>query len=116
MNQFEVLLKNLKEYLKYATEAYTKGDFNAAMTLFFKSLVAVCDYIILQKTGTVPSSHENRFRTLEIKFPSLYKIIDRDFPYYTESYRIAVDKRLVDLVRQDVENIVKQFKLDEKIK
>ncbi len=116
MNQFEVLLKNLKEYLKYANEAYAKGGFNTAMTLFFKALVAICDYVVLQKTGTIPSSHENRFRLLEIKFPSLYRIIDRDFPYYTESYRISVDKKLVDLVRQDVENLVKQFKLDEKIK
>lgn len=116
MTQFDILLKNIKEYLKYAQEAYEKNDYNTAMTLFFKVLVTICDYQILRETGTIPSSHENRFRVLEVKFPFLYRIIDRDFPYYTDSYRISIDKRIVDLVMNDVKKLLKEFKIDEKIK
>lgn len=69
-----------------------------------------------KKTKSIPSSRENRFRILETKFPYLYRIIDKDFPYYTDSYRITIGKRVVDLVKEDVEKLLKEFGLDEKRK
>ena len=112
MDQLEVLLKNLKEYLKYAIEAYKKENYNTAVTLFFKALVTICDIEIFKKMKMIPSSHENRFRTLENGFPYLYRIADKDFPYYTDSYRITISKRVVDLVKEDVEKLLKEFGLD----
>ncbi len=115
MNQNETLLKNLQEYLRNARNAYDKGEHNTAITLFFKALVTIADWYILSKTGVVPSSHENRFRILESKFHFLYRILDRDFPYYTDSYRMTIKKDIVDLVRDDVEKLIREFKLDKKI-
>lgn len=116
MDQLDVLVGNLKGYLKYAYESYVNGDYNTSLTLFFKALIAVCDIEIFQKTKTIPSSHENRFRVLESRFPYLYRIADKDFPYYTDSYRITISKRIADLVKGDVEKLLKEFGLDEKVK
>lgn len=69
----------------------------------------ICDIEIFRKTSSIPSSHENRFRTLENKFPHLYRVVDKDFPYYTDSYRIIISKRIVDLVKEDVEKFIKEF-------
>lgn len=106
------ILKNIKEYLGYARLADSKGDNNTAITLFFKALVAACDWFVLQKTGSAPSSHEGRFRLLQIKFPELYRILDRDFPLYTESYRSVVAKEAVDLVKHDVEQLLKDIGIE----
>lgn len=116
MTEISILISNIREYLNYAKEAYEKNDFNTAITLFFKALVTICDYEILRKTGSTPYSHESRFRKLESDFPHLYRIIDRDFPYYTDSYRITISKRIVDLVKGDVEKLIKELGLEEKIK
>ncbi|MBU3905025.1 MAG: hypothetical protein KJ906_02675 [Nanoarchaeota archaeon] len=116
MVELSVLYKNLKEYLSYAREAYNKENYNTAVTLFFKALVTICDIEIFKRTKILPSSHDNRFRTLEARFPYLYRIVDRDFPYYTDSYRITISKRVVDLVKKDVEKLLKEFGMDEKIK
>ncbi len=116
MGQGELLLKNIKEFLAYAYEAYRKGNYNTAMTLFFKALVSIVDYHLFLKTGAVPSSHEGRFRTLESRFPGLYRVVDADFPLYTESYRIAVSRSDTEKVKLDVESLIRQFKLEEKIK
>ncbi len=115
MEQLDVLYKNLKEYLSYAKEAYGKEDYNTAITLFFKVLITICDIEIFIKLNVIPSSHENRFRILQARFFSLYRTVDRDFPYYTDSYRIKIDKKLVDLVKGDVEKLIKEYRLEEKI-
>jgi hypothetical protein len=116
MDQLSILLMNLKEYLNYAKKAYEEENYNTAVTLFFKAVVTICDIEILKKTKSIPSSHENRFRILETKFPYLYRIVDKDFPYYTDSYRITISKRVVDLVKEDAERLLKEFGLDEKRK
>lgn len=112
MDQLKILLENLKEYLSYARKAYDEENYNTAVTLFFKALVTICDIEIFRKTSSIPSSHENRFRTLENKFPHLYRVVDKDFPYYTDSYRIIISKKIVDLVKEDVEKLLKEFGLD----
>lgn len=116
MKQDELLLRNIKEFLAYSYEAYGKGSYNTAITLFFKALVSIIDYHLFLKTGAIPSSHEGRFRALELKFPGLYRIIDADFPLYTESYRMTVSKNDAEKVKRDVESLIRQFKIEEKIK
>ena len=116
MDQLGILIKNLKEYLGYANEAYEKGSYNTAVTLFFKALIAVCDIEIFRKTKIIPSSHESRFRMLEQRFPFLYRIADKDFPFYTDSYRLTLTRRIADMVKADVEKLIKEFGLDEETK
>ena len=65
------------------------------------------DLFILRKEGMTPSSHSNRFRILEEKYQEVYKIADRDFPFYQESYSKRMDKETAELLKEDVEKLKK---------
>jgi hypothetical protein len=105
----EILEESLREYLELAQDAYGKRKYNGATTLFFKAIVAACDLFLLMKEGLVPSSHSERFRLLE-KYPELYRIADRDFPFYQDSYTKRMDKGSTDVLRQDAGTIERYIK------
>ena len=77
----EILTKTAQEYFNSAEDEFNKQRFNSAVVLYFKSIVAVIDYYILEKTGNTPSSHTERFRITQNKFPEIYDILDKDFPF-----------------------------------
>jgi len=103
----QILLENVKEYYTSGLDAFNKGKYNSATTLFFKTIAALCDLFILRKEGFVPSSHNNRFRVLENKHPEIYNIADRDFPFYQDSYTKKMDKEAAELLKEDVEKLKK---------
>jgi len=101
----EVLTENTKEYYKNAIEAEKKREYNTAVTLFFKSISSLCDLYILTKEGRMPSSHTERFRTLELRHPKIYRIIDKDFPFYQDSYKTRLDKETSDMLKEDARKL-----------
>jgi hypothetical protein len=101
----KILTENFNEYFSLAMDAYNKKKFNAATTLFFKSIVVLCDLYILKKEGVVPSSHSNRFRIMQERYQVLYKIADRDFPFYQDSYTKKMDEETAKLLKEDAESI-----------
>ena len=105
----KILINNFNEYYELGLEAYNKGKYNSATTLFFKSIAALCDLFILRKEGIMPSSHTNRFRILEEKYPEVYNIADRDFPFYQDSYTHKMDKESAKLLKEDAEKLKKKF-------
>lgn len=108
MNEKEkILIENFNEYYGLGLEAYKKNKFNSATTLFFKALAVLCDLHILRSEGFIPSSHSQRFRILEEKNPKLYMIMDRDFPFYQDSYTNKMDEESARLIKEDVETIRK---------
>jgi len=108
MNEKEkILVENFNEYFNLGLEALNKNKFNSATTLFFKAIVTLCDLYILRKEGIITSSHSDRFRILEEKYPEIYSIADRDFPFYQDSYTQKMDKETADLLREDAKNLKK---------
>lgn len=103
----DVLKKNADEYYRNALLSEKKGDYNSAVTLLFKALAALCDLFIFNKENKIPSSHTERFRILETKYPDLYKIADKDFSFYQDSYTLRLNKEVCDVLRQDVEKLFK---------
>ncbi len=103
----EILLDNFNEYYNIGLESYNKEKYNTATTLFFKAIAALCDLYILRHEGFAPSSHTNRFRILEEKYPPIYKIADRDFPFYQDSYTQKMNKETAKLLKEDAEQIKK---------
>ncbi len=97
----QVLIENAKEYWKNALEAEKRSEFNTAVTLFFKSISALCDVYILEKEGKIPSSHTDRFRILELKYSGIYRIIDKDFPFYQDSYKAKLNKEVSEMLKND---------------
>lgn len=99
----EILIENFEEYFNQGLELFKKEKYNSATTLFFKAIAALCDLFILRKEGFIPSSHANRFRILEEKYPEIYRIADRDFPFYQDSYTKKMDNESAKLLKEDAE-------------
>ena len=108
MDKFEdILIQNAKEYYKNAIESEKRKQYNSTVTLFFKAISALCDIYILRNEGKMPSNHSERFRILQLKYPKIYKIIDKDFPYYQNSYRARLNKEVSDMFKEDVRELFK---------
>lgn len=88
-----------------------KRNITQQQTLFFKAIATLCDLYILRKDGIIPSSHTNRFRILEAKHPKVYKIADRDFPFYQDSYTKRMDQETAKLLKEDAETLKKTLGL-----
>ena len=103
----KILRDNFEEYFQLGLKAFNEQKYNSATTLFFKAIVALCDLFLLNKESRVPSSHSDRFRTIEEKYPEIYKILDRDFPFYQDSYTKKMDKESAELLKDDIGKIKK---------
>ncbi len=110
MNDKEKILRdNFDEYYQLGLRAFSESKYNSTTTLFFKAIVALCDLIVLQKEGRIPSSHSDRFRIIEEKYPELYAILDKDFPFYQDSYTKKMDKESAELLKDDIGKIKKML-------
>ena len=108
----EVILENnAREYFNSGKEDLTKKRYNSAVVLFFKCLIALADLYILKETGEVPSSHTNRFRTLQEKFPDAYNLVDKDFPFYQNSYVKLMTKELAEVIKDDAKVMAKKAEI-----
>ncbi len=103
----DVLIKNAKEYWRNALSAERKEEFNTSVTLFFKTLTALADIYILEKEKHVPTSHANRFRILETKHHDIYQMLDKDFPFYQDSYRSKLNKETSNVLKEDAKRLSK---------
>lgn len=101
----KILRNNIEEYLTFAEYALKQGKYNSATTLFFKALCAGVDLFLLKNEGKVPSSHTDRFRLVQEKYPDIYKIMDRDFPFYQDSYTKKMSEEAAELLKEDAEKI-----------
>lgn len=97
----EILINTAKEYFFSGEDELRKGRYNSAVVLYFKSLIALVDLFILKKTGNTPSSHNERFRTAQENFPDVYSLLDRDFPFYQNSYIQIMTKDLAEVIKDD---------------
>mgnify|MGYP001585599645 CR=1 FL=1 len=100
-----ILIENAEEYWRNALLAEQKKEFNTSVTLFFKTLSALADVYILRKEKRIPTSHTDRFRILETKYFDIYKILDKDFPFYQDSYRSKLDKETSDILKEDAKRL-----------
>lgn len=108
MNESEkILTENAKEYWKNALLAEKNKEFNTSVTLFFKTLSALSDVYILRNENHIPSSHTNRFRILETKYPMIHEILDKDFPFYQDSYKSKLDKETSNMLKEDAKRLSK---------
>lgn len=107
----QILEKTAKEYFDSAEDEFRKGRFNSAVVLFFKSLVSFIDLYVLQKTGETPSSHTERFRITEERFPDIYDLLDKDFPFYQDSYVQIMTKELAEVIRNDSKTMAEKTKV-----
>jgi uncharacterized protein (UPF0332 family) len=105
----KILEKTAREYFESAEEELKKGRNNSSVVLFFKSLVAFVDLFILKKTGNTPSSHNYRFNICKSDFPEIYDLLDKDFPFYQDSYNKLMSKELAEVIKEDAKKVAEQI-------
>lgn len=101
----KIFLENAKEYYRNAVEAENKKEYNTSVTLYFKAISALCDVYIFINERKLPSNHVERFRILELKYPEIYKIIDKNFPFYQDSYRAKLTKEVSLMFKNDTKRL-----------
>lgn len=107
----KILEQTAREYFAAGEEALQKNRFNSAVVLFFKSLISLTDIYLLNELGETPSSHTDRFRKTEKKFPDIYDILDRDFPFYQGSYMHILSKELAEVIKEDAKLMAEKTKV-----
>jgi hypothetical protein len=110
MDKEEILIKTAKEYFSSAEDESKKQKYNSALVLYFKSLVSLADLYVFQKTGNTPSSHNDRFKITKEKFPEVYDLLDKDFPFYQSSYIQIMTKELSEVIKNDAELMAEKTK------
>ena len=110
----EILLSNIQEYFSSAEQSLREKRNNVAATLFFKAICAAIDLFLFQKEGVVPSSHTDRFRIVQQKYPEIYDLLDRDFPFYQNSYSQKMSLEAVEVLKEDAQKITARIKRREK--
>jgi len=109
----EIIEKNFEEYQEIAEYSFSKKKYNAAVTLYYKALVELCDLALLTSINKIGANHTDRFELLEHHFPEIYKIASKLFRFYRDSYNKEMDETIANLVKKEVENaqrIIAQIK------
>ncbi|MEK6901695.1 MAG: hypothetical protein AABX37_05095 [Nanoarchaeota archaeon] len=94
-----------------ADTLYSQLDFTSATILYFKTLFAIQDFLLLEKIGESPKDHSERFRKLEKNFPNLFHELDMEFPTYRDTYSKIIDKETCDRIKKMVEHDLKQYNI-----
>ena len=101
----EILEQNAKEYYQNALNAEKKQEYNSSVTLFFKAIASLSDLFVLVKEGRMPSNHRERFRILGAKYPEVYKIVDKNFSFYQDSYKSRLNKEVSKMLKEDAKRL-----------
>lgn len=105
-----------KQIIVFKTSAdtlYKSKDYTSTTILYFKTLFAIQDILLLEKIGESPKDHTIRFRNLEIHFPELFKELDKEFSTYRDTYSKIIDKTTCDRIKEIVEDDIKKYKIKE---
>lgn len=107
MTSLEIIQKNLQEYFEIADYSFSKKKYNTAVTLYYKALVELCDFVLLQKTTKIGANHVERFDMLKLHAPQLYAIASKLFRYYRDSYSEEISEVVASIVKKEVEHAQK---------
>ena len=103
--------ENISIFKNSADTLYLAKDYTSATILYFKTLFAIQDYILLQKIGQSPKDHNERFRFLEKYFPESYEVLDKEFSTYRDTYSKIIHKETCDRIKKIVEDEIKHHKI-----
>lgn len=96
-----------------ADTLYLSGDYTSSTILYFKTLFAIQDFLLLEKIGESPKDHSARFRFLKKSFPDMFKELDIEFSTYRDTYSKIVDKETCNRIKKVVENDIKKYQIKE---
>lgn len=100
-------------FKKSADNIYISKDYTSATILYFKTLFAVQDFLLLEKIGISPKDHTERFKQLKIDFPDMFKELDMEFSTYRDTYSKIIDKNTCDRIKKLIENDMEKYRIKE---
>lgn len=100
-------------FKKSADTLYTLQDYTSATILYFKTLFAIQDFVLLEKIGESPKDHNSRFRSLEPNFPDLFQELDLEFSTYKDTYSKIIDKETCLRIKRIVEHDITKYQIKE---
>src|SRR3989338_1585668 len=95
-----------------ADTLHANADFTSATILYFKTLFAIHDVLLLEKTGESPKDHTERFRKLEKHFPDLFRELDMEFSTYRDTYSKIIDKDTCRRIKRLVEHDIRKYRIE----
>ena len=114
---FNVILYNMitkEQILIFKTSAdslYTSKDYTSSTILYFKTLFAIHDFLLIEKTGESPKDHTERFKKLKLSFPDLFIQLDKEFTTYRDTYSKIIDKETCYRIKTLVEDDITKYKI-----
>ena len=105
----DIILKNLNEYFEIAEYSFNKKKYNTAVTLYYKTLVEICDYELLRKVNKIGANHTERFNLLKEVSPALYRIASRLFRFYRDSYNKEISATIAKVVKTEIKKCRKTY-------
>jgi len=98
-------------FKKSADSLFLAEDYTSATLLYFKTLFAIQDFVLLNEIGESPKDHKVRFRQLEKHFPDLYRELDIEFSTYRDTYSKIIDRETSQRIKHLVENDLKKYQI-----
>ncbi len=108
-----ITIPQILVFKKSADTLFASGDYTSATILYFKTLFAIQDFVLLEKIGESPKDHTSRFRSLEKNFPDLFRELDLEFSTYRDTYSKIVDRETCLRIKRIVEHDITQYKIKE---
>jgi len=105
--------KQILIFKSSADQLFENKDYTCATILYFKTLFAVQDFLLLNKIGESPKDHSSRFRLLETNFLDLFKELNLEFGTYRETYSKIIDKDTCVRIKKLVENDINKYKIEQ---
>lgn len=99
----KVIIKNFNEFYSLAKIAFETKKLNAAVTLYYKALVELCDLYLLRNINKIGATHTERFSLLKKVNPKLYAISSKLFRFYRDSYSKEISSVIARSVKENVE-------------
>jgi len=95
------------DFLEEAISSESKGKYGPAVSNYYKSLTALCSYLIKNKLRKKPKNHTEIFLFLKVSFPEVHKIIDSVFTVYTASYDHIMEKEDCTNLKNAIKQVAK---------
>lgn len=105
--------KQILVFKRSADSLYLSRDYTSAVILYFKTLFAIEDFLLLEKVGISPKDHTERFKLLKTNFQDLFKELDIEFSTYRDTYSKIIDKVTCDRIKRLVENDMERYEIKE---
>lgn len=103
MDTKDIVKNNFDEFFELAQLAFKTKKFNAAVTLYYKALVELCDLSLLESLNRIGANHSERFLLLKTAKPELYDLSSKLFRFYRDSYSKSISPTIAEVVKNEVD-------------